>query len=193
MSSCLPKDVLKLAVDLEDDIYKPGAKEHIMALIRAMSIETSLQRLEDCEVPRFYTDVLNNQAAFVHDLQTLSSKHRSTEREVELVSKRCLMRNYIGNMSEVYAHYSTLEVNRLLFMLEVMRTLRHSIGVAAAASHLPPDLLAKLKRRLEQFDNRSLYSRACVLVAYASPKEPCLVSDSKTWWSVRFTHLAGIR
>jgi hypothetical protein len=69
-------------------------------------------------------------------------------------------------------------------MLEILRELRKSIGLAAEFSHLSLSLLAELERRLRQFDNRSLYSGACSLVAYTSPQEPYLVSNSEKWWSV---------
>lgn len=184
IKSLLPEDVLELANDLRDGIYISTAKERIMALIEPMNVEMSFESLEQCQVSRFYTDMLNNQSTFVHDLRKLSTMVKSSDPEVQRLRRTCWISSSDGNRLKGYAYHATLEEDRLAFMLDILRKLRKSIALAAESSHLPPLLLTELEKRLRQFDNHSLYSRACSLVTYTSPKEPYLISNSEKWWSV---------
>jgi BioD-like phosphotransacetylase family protein len=183
MSSCLPEDVIKLAKDLKDAVYEPEAKECIMILVRKWSVEISLNSLENCQASRFYKSMLNNQSGFVQDLRMLSSMRWSGGEALECTRKACKFPSKGWDISRTYDYYTTLNENRLIHMLEILRELRKSIAVAAQSSYIHTELLAKLKMRLQEFDRDSLYSLACSYVAWGSLQEPSLVqADSKTWW-----------
>ncbi|KAH7072020.1 hypothetical protein BKA63DRAFT_577635 [Paraphoma chrysanthemicola] len=188
MRAGLPEELLKISEDLNDTIYDLRAKDHIMNFVQTMAYEDSVTYLDHCDSARFYGDMMNSQICFVKDLRVLA--HGTNEAVgIERSCKLTYMRNSIGSSTwtaetrkAAYSHFTTLNEDRLIFLLKILRELRASIAVAASAGHLPFDLLATLHLRLQEFDQRGLYSLACSTVAWASPGEPQFVADSETWW-----------
>ena len=190
MKPCLSEDEVRLAEVLGDTIYQAQAKGRIMDLAKSMDSEQSSKFLDGCQVSRLYKHVIHNQMVFVEDLQELSSLNSmDVTREIRSKQLECLVLHLDNNWStkwdsdEIYGRYTTLSEDRLLFLLNILRALRKAIGVAAKSSTLEPDLLATLKMQLQVFDNDSLYSLACSMVAWKSPREPYLVRpNSEEWW-----------
>jgi hypothetical protein len=170
----------------ESDEFMPsgGCYKTCMILVRKWSVEISLNSLENCQASRFYKSMLNNQSGFVQDLRMLSSMRWSGGEALECTRKACKFPSKGWDISRTYDYYTTLNENRLIHMLEILRELRKSIAVAAQSSYIHTELLAKLKMRLQELDRDSLYSLACSYIAWGSIQEPSLVqADSKTWWS----------
>jgi hypothetical protein len=190
MRTGLPEELLKISEDLNDTIYDLRAKDHIMAFVHTMAYEDSVAYLDTCNSARFYRDMMNNQICFVQDLRVLAhgtDKRVETQRmcnEAYMLESLGLSSWSVTNMKSAYNHFTSLNEDRLIFLLKILRELRASIAVAASAKHLPDDLLAKLRLRLREFDQHSLYSLACSTVAWASPAETQFVADSETWWLV---------
>jgi hypothetical protein len=149
-----------------------------------MSDETAIVYMRDCQASRFYTKMLTNQARLVQDLQNLSSKCVSGEQDIMRLQwfSRLICRSRDKTYPALYSEYAFKHKNRLAFLLEILRELRKAIANAAEPLQLPADLMSTLQRRLRQFDEQSLYSRACSLMSSTSPQEPQLVYDSESWW-----------
>lgn len=201
MKNCLPDELFKISDDLNDAIYQRKAKERIMVLVKAMSDEESIAFIESFHASRFYRQVLNNQLRFVQDFHVLSSL-TSVHKDEGFMSVR-LSSNFSGmidslgpmgkNLDNVYNHLTSLNEDRLIFLLEMLRKLRASIAVAAESSHLPKDLLATLRMRLQEFDQRGLYRLACSTVAWGSPEESHFIAESEKWWSVALLMLRRVQ
>lgn len=188
MRNGLPEDLLKMSEDLTDRIYELWAKDRIMVFVRTMTYEHSVAYLDNCDSARFYREMINNQICFVRDLRVLA--HRTNESAgIERTCKRGYMIKSPSSRAgrdifAAYSHFTNLNEDRLVFFLKILQKFRASIGVAALARHLPRDLLATIRLRLQEFDQRDLYLQACSDVSWALPKESRFVADSESWWSV---------
>ncbi|KAH7084318.1 hypothetical protein FB567DRAFT_79424 [Paraphoma chrysanthemicola] len=188
MRAGLPEELLKISEELDDTIYDLRAKDHIMKFVQTMAFEDAVTYLDNCDSARFYRDMMNNQICFVKDLRVLAHGTNETakiERSCHVTHMRTSQgfSKWTGEPREaVYSHFTSLNENRLIFLLKILREFRASIAVAASAGHVPFDVLSKLRLRLREFDQRGLYSLACSIVAWASPEESQFVADSKTWW-----------
>jgi hypothetical protein len=190
MRTGLPEELLKISEDLNDTIYDLRAKAHIMVFVQTMAYEDSVAYLDTFKSARYYRNMMNNQIGFVEDLRVLAYGTNEGA-EIERSCNVTYMMNSIGldvwttgDMKPAYNHFTSLNEDRLIFLLKILRELRASIAVAASARHLPYDLLETLRWRLREFDQRGLYSRACSTVTWASPVESQFVADSETWWLV---------
>lgn len=192
MRSCLTEIELRLADELGDDIYLTQTKTRIMAVLRPVEAEEAWSYLSNCRVSRLYKHAIHNQKVFAEDFQDLSNFKNDPRASQEMRSLRNSCRfaasNYrvSGQKSvDVYGDLATLNEDRLLFLLDILRALRGAIAVAASSSSLDDTLLSTLGRQLAIFDNNSLYPSACRMLAWKSPREPYLVHPHNTnWWSV---------
>lgn len=188
MKPCLSDDVIKTYNDLGDAVYDGQARERIMVLVRPMSMERSMEFLNNCQVSRFYQDAINNQMSFVQDFQTMSnSYYAEKDAKMQSVWRSCLAARHNmvpgRDFSELYNDLLTISQTRLVFLLDILRGLRKSIGSAGQAPNLQRKLLATLKIRLLEFDENSMYSMACSMVGWGSPREKHLVRPgSDEWW-----------
>ncbi|PVH97894.1 hypothetical protein DM02DRAFT_730269, partial [Periconia macrospinosa] len=178
----LSEELLKIYEDLNDAIYDLKAKDHIMVFVQKMTYEGSIAYLKTCGSARFYREIMKNQICFVQDMRLLA---HGTD-EGARIQRSCIteyMVKSLGfssrssqNVKAAHNHFTSLNEDRLIFLLKILRELRASIAVAAPAGHLPHDLLETLRLRLREFDQRGLYSLACSTVAWASPEESQFVA-----------------
>ncbi|KAH6616471.1 hypothetical protein C7974DRAFT_45399 [Boeremia exigua] len=178
----------RLSKELSDEIYQTHAKAHIMEVTKLMDKRQLYKFLEDNRTVRFFKTLIHVQTAFVEDLRNLSdlfwSPMISSLRGTCRISRHNDQRGY----SEIYSEIATLNEERLIVLLNLLRALRNAIGVAGESKKINPALLQTLKRQLQMFDSDSLYAQACFLVNWESPQEPCLVQDtSGKWWTVPLT------
>jgi hypothetical protein len=193
----LSEEFLRIYEDLNDAIYDAKAKNHIMVFVQKMTYEDSLAYLDTCAAARFYRKIMNNQICLVQDMRLLAHGTDEGARIERLCITSYMVKSLdfsswsSQNVKAAYNHFTSLNEDRLIFLLKILRELRASIAVAAPAGHLPYKLLVTLRLRLREFDQRGLYSLACSTVAWASPEESRFVADSETWWLVtHFTQSA---
>ncbi|KAF3042331.1 hypothetical protein E8E12_002268 [Didymella heteroderae] len=184
----LPEDLLKMSEGLNDAIFDPGARERIMIFVQTMTYEESLAFLDTCSSSRFYREVMNNQICLVEDLRVLSHQFHSVQNQDKVRAQRSCISSFMTRSlglkydeQKAYDHFASLNENRLIFCLKIIRKLRNSIGVAASAGILSHDLLATFRMRLREFDQRGLYSLACSTVAFGLSEQSQLIADSEAW------------
>ena len=190
MRAGLSEELLIIFDDLNDAVYDLGAKKRIMDFVQAMSYEGSVAYLETCGSARFYKAMMNNQICLIEDLRVLA---HGTGESVG-IQRWCKTSYMVGSQwgrtyskpesDAAYDRFTSLNEDRLVFLLNILRKLRASIAVVASERHPPEVLLTTLRLRLQVFDQGDLYMRACSTVSWASPQKSQFLANSETWWLV---------